>query len=96
MALDVEGLTVVDLVETQGEIVNPNGTDPLMVSALLSVSGGIQWSDFDLDVRAARLVALTDALAVHFGLTGSMVSGMGSPESPDNPLLGRFTWTVRR
>lgn len=94
MALNISGATVSDLTEAVVEVVNPDPEGPLLVPAVASVCGRLTWPNYDLDGRAAVIATVADALAAQYGTTGTMVSGMGSPESPEHPLHGHFVWTL--
>lgn len=100
MALEITGLTITNLTETHGQIINPaQGTDePLFVDALAEVSGCLRFASSPgrtPDAHNNRMAALRDALEAEYG-PGVMRAGMGSAESPEHPLVGHFCWTLSR
>lgn len=100
MALEITGLTVTDLTEARGQIVNPEqGLDaPLFVEVLTEVAGALRFASapgLTPEAHNIRMAALRDALEAEYG-PGVMRAGMGCPESPEHPLKGHFCWTLSR
>lgn len=98
MALDIEGLTVRDVVIETRQAPNPEPGGPTFVTVADTVRGVIDFSDgavIDWPGRNDALGRLKAALAAEYG-PGRYEGGIGSPEAPDNPFVGYFGWVIAR
>lgn len=98
MALEIENLTLSGLTESRGQVINPaqGPGRPLFIDVLTAVCGAVRFPAApgqDPEAHNARMAALTAALEAEYG-PGVLEAGMGSPASPENPLLGHFRWTL--
>lgn len=98
MALEIEGLTVRDVVIETREAVNPEPGGPTFVTVPAVVRGALEFAEagaIDWPSRNATLDALKAALEAEHG-PGRYEGGIGGPGSPDNPFVGYFSWTLTR
>ena len=98
MALEIEGLTVRDIVVETREAANPEPGGPTFITVADTVRGAIDFADADVIDWSGRndaLGRLKAALAAEYG-AGRYEGGIGSPEAPDNPFVGYFAWVLAR
>lgn len=98
MVLDIEGLTVRDVVVETRQDPNPEPGGPTFITVPDTVRGVIDFVDgevIDWDARNAALAALKAALEAEHG-PGRYEGGIGGPGCPDNPFVGYFAWVIAR
>lgn len=98
MALDVEGLTVRDVVVEMRSTPSPGPGGTTFVPVPDTVRGLIDFADaeaIDWNERNAALDRLKAALDAEYG-PGRYEGGIGCPGSPDNPFVGYFAWVIAR